>query len=174
MWSLVLDLIQKNYGLYELHQLLPLKVTHDLPLSGTRFPVWNRYSAGRRIVIGRVTGDGKWAGKKKLTHCNYLHLHVIGLIIAIGAMLIIPSAPGHVAKASTCSTSFGTHRVTLSSSFTTSGSCSAGVATGQTTGAGRINGGSKSSCTAFSDSQEVHGYQLLDSNGAVSCSSHSP
>gem|GEM_PF-1924763 len=103
-----------------------------------------------------------------------MHLHVIGLIIAIGAMLVIPSAPGHVAKASTCSTSFGTHRVTLSSSFTTSGSCSAGVATGQTTGAGRINGGSKSSCTAFSDSQEVHGYQLLDSNGAVSCSSHSP
>jgi len=46
-------------------------------------------------------------------------------------MSVIPSAPGHVAKASTCSDSVSTHGSTESFSSTTSGGCSSGGATSQ-------------------------------------------
>ena len=100
---------------------------------------------------------------------------VIALIIAIGAMLVIPSPIGHVAKASTCSFSFGFHGATVGSSSTTSGGCSAGGSLAVGAGGSSItHGGSRSSCTAGSSGGGGNAVQFSDGKGAVSCSSHSP
>jgi len=99
---------------------------------------------------------------------------VIALIIGVGAMLVIASPIGHVAKASTCSVSSS---VTGTVSSTTSGSCSTGVASSQSS-AITVNphGGSKSSCSGTSTSTSPSAGSAVgqDSNGAVSCSAHSP
>jgi hypothetical protein len=104
---------------------------------------------------------------------------VIGLIIAVGVMLVIPSPMGQMAKASTCSSSAslgGT--ITVSTSATKSGSCSTGSVFSPSSGASRSHGGSASSCTSVSGtSRPGIGFirtEAHDSNGAVSCSSHSP
>ena len=99
---------------------------------------------------------------------------VIGLIIGMGAMLVIPSPIGDSAKASTCSVSIGT-----AGSSSTSGSCSGAI---MRSGFGITSvvrfsspfGESKSSCTSTSVSQSEQGHDGDDSNGAVSCSAHSP
>ena len=97
---------------------------------------------------------------------------VIALIIGVGAMLVIPSPIGHVAKASTCSFSIGG---VFSGSSTTSGSCSAGGASSSGGPfADASGGGSKSSCTSTSANQGSSGLTVQNSNGAVSCSAHSP
>jgi hypothetical protein len=105
---------------------------------------------------------------------------VIGLIIAIGAMLVIPIPIAHVAKASTCSVSSSKHGNSASFSSTFSGACSSGGAIrGSGTGITGIisaSGGSQSSCDSKSVSttpSSVRG-ELHNNNGAVSCSSHSP
>jgi hypothetical protein len=98
-------------------------------------------------------------------------------VTALVAILLVPSLPTHVAKASTCSTSFNRHGFSQSFSSTTSGSCSSGSAIRQgtgVTGAFNAGGGSKSSCTAVSAGGNGAGLDNSDSNGAVSCSSHSP
>lgn len=105
---------------------------------------------------------------------------VIGLIIAIGAMLVIPNPIGQLAKASTCSVSIGAHEAgTITVSGSTSGSCSGGGAImrsgfGITSVVQGPHGDSKSSCTSTSVSQSEQGHDGDDSNGAVSCSSHAP
>ena len=99
------------------------------------------------------------------------------IIITVGAMLVaIPSvSTTQVAKASTCSASVGfPGGVTVSASSTTSGSCSTGGAIGDHQGVLGPHGGSKSSCSSGSASQSSSSISLQDSNGAVSCSSHSP
>ena len=101
--------------------------------------------------------------------------YVIALMIGVGAMLVIPSAPGHMAKASTCSFSFGFHGPTVGSTSTTSGGCSGGGSLAVGAGGSSItHGGSRSSCTAGSSGGGGNAVQFSDSNGAVSCSSHSP
>jgi len=97
---------------------------------------------------------------------------IIALIIGVGAMLVIPSATANVAKASTCSFSFGVHGLTFTSSTTNSGACSSGAAVSQHSGAISGGGGSKSSCSSVSASQNSDNSGGQDSNGAVSC--HSP
>jgi hypothetical protein len=105
---------------------------------------------------------------------------VIGLIIAIGAMLVIPIPIAHVAKASTCTVSISGHGNSASTSSTSSGACSSGGAKrGSGTGITGIlsaSGGGQSSCVSKSVSttpSSVRG-ELHNNNGAVSCSSHSP
>ena len=100
------------------------------------------------------------------------------IIIAVGAMLaVIPNGSiTHVAKASTCSSSFlgGAGSV----SFTSSGSCAIGGAisinSGGPTGAISGDGGSNSSCSSSSTSHNFASAISSSSNGAVSCSNHSP
>jgi len=108
---------------------------------------------------------------------------VVGLIIGVAAMLIIPSPIGRVAKASTCSAFIGIHGITISGSSTTSGSCSSGGAFATSGGSRGIGGeaigsfgGSKSSCSSVSSGPHVVSslQSSGSSNGAVSCSSHSP
>jgi hypothetical protein len=100
---------------------------------------------------------------------------VIGLIISVGVMLVIPSPIGHVAKASTCSTSLSSSSGGVGSgSFTTSGSCSSSGSTSQSSLALGQVGGQKSSCTSGSTSKNSADLGVQSSNGAVSCSSHSP
>ena len=97
---------------------------------------------------------------------------VIGLIIAIGLMLVIPSPIGHVAKASTCSAS-----TSSSGSISTSstGSCSSvGAASRNGFALGISVTNQKSSCHSTSISKNSVDINSQDSNGAVSCSSHSP
>ncbi len=96
---------------------------------------------------------------------------VIGLIIAIGTMLVIPTSPGEVAKASSCSASSST---TGTLSATSVQQCSGGGAAAQTHGVTVLNPGGKSSCSAVSATHSVEHVQASSNNGAVSCSSHSP
>ena len=94
---------------------------------------------------------------------------IIGLIIAIGAMLVIPSPIGHVAKASTCSFSASGG----SGSSTSSGSCSiSGAITSSSLGLTGFSG--KSACTSTSASKGSVSNGGDASSGAVSCSAHSP
>ena len=108
----------------------------------------------------------------------------LGAIVALTAIFVIPTnvSTTHVARASTCSASTSG----LTSSSTTSGGCSSGGAVRQPVGQGPqivaetvAHGGSiafKSSCTSISTSsaQKSIDTNTGDSNGAVSCSSHSP
>lgn len=68
-------------------------------------------------------------------------------------MLVIPSPISHVAKASTCSSSFATSSFTTSSSTTTPGGCSGGMVAGKRAGGGGPLGGSKSSCVSATAGQ---------------------
>jgi hypothetical protein len=104
---------------------------------------------------------------------------VIGLIIAMGAMLVITSPMGQVARTSHCSASVARHGLHDSArTITSSGACSSGTSIRQGTGGiGFLDahGRQKSSCTSASAaSQGGVGFDRLDSNDAVSCSSHSP
>lgn len=98
---------------------------------------------------------------------------VIALIIGVGAMLVIPTPIGRVAKASTCTFVGSNHGLTLSGSGSASGSCSiaAGISQGAARGGGLF---SKSSCSSASASSVSSDFKSSGSNGAVSCSSHSP
>lgn len=101
----------------------------------------------------------------------------IGLIIAAGVMLVIPIPMGHVAKASTCNSSTSSASG-FRGSFTihtTSGSCSTAGSNTQHSFSQGVNGGQKSSCSSAStDSQGDASRHGQSSNGAVSCSSHTP
>jgi hypothetical protein len=99
---------------------------------------------------------------------------VIALIIAVGVMLVIPSPIGHVAKASTCSTSLSSGSGNIGSgSFTTSGSCSiSGAVTSSSLGLTGSRGKSACSSTSASKGSVSNGGDV--SSGAVSCSAHSP
>jgi hypothetical protein len=104
---------------------------------------------------------------------------VVGLIIAMGTMVVIPSPMGQVAKAITCSIMFANHVAQFSSKSTFPGSCSVATAISQKTaiiGAGPIDRDSKSTCLSASSSFTPNTSNLNrnEGNGAVSCSSHSP
>jgi hypothetical protein len=105
---------------------------------------------------------------------------VIGLIIAMGAMLVMPSPVGHLAKASNCSIMFAVHGTQFSSRSTLPGGCSVGTATSQMNakvgvgGAITHNPDIKSTCVGASSSFTQSGLNIDESSGAVSCSSHSP
>jgi hypothetical protein len=115
----------------------------------------------------------------------------LGAIIAIAAVLIVPNAPMHIAKASSCSSSSSESKIPVqgSQSFSGSGSCSTSSAgySSQTIGrnpSGGIsvvgpdvdnsaNGGKGGSCSAISGPSIIGGEQHTAS-GSVSCSSHAP
>jgi hypothetical protein len=103
----------------------------------------------------------------------------LGAVIALTAILVIPSAPTHIAKASTCGGSANSHGNTHSFSSTESGSCASnGEATGgpnHFVSAGN-KGGHTSSCNSVSVSSTVSGSDLdkKSSSGSVSCSTHKP
>jgi hypothetical protein len=87
-------------------------------------------------------------------------------------MLLLPIAPDHIskAKASTCSSQvYGT-----SFSISTSGGCSMSNAAGQHAAILVFQAASGSSCQSVSASHPAHIGHEQGSNGAVSCSSHSP
>lgn len=99
-------------------------------------------------------------------------------IMALTAIFVIPNAytSTQIAKASQCSMFANSHFSGGSQSGSFSGSCSTGtVALG--TGSiieGIPHGGSKASCTSVSFSPSSVSGITQDSNGAVSCSEHSP
>jgi hypothetical protein len=102
----------------------------------------------------------------------------LSAIMALTAIFVIPSAytptSTQVAKASSCSAS--TSHLSISASH--SGSCATRSFAGQAAqGVGQV-GGSQSSCGSNSVAQNSHttflSRQQFSSNGAVSCSSHSP
>ena len=102
----------------------------------------------------------------------------LGAVIAITAMLAIPNASTHFAKASNCSGSANSHGNTHSFSSTESGSCASnGEATGGAFGQSAGNrGGLTSSCNSVSVSSTSHSSDLdkHTSSDSVSCSTHKP
>ena len=103
----------------------------------------------------------------------------LGAVIALTAMLAIPNASTHFAKASTCGGSAANSFSTHSFSSTTSGSCASnGEATGgpnHFVSAGN-RGGLTSSCNSVSVSSSSSNSDLdkHTSIGSVSCSTHKP
>lgn len=107
-------------------------------------------------------------------------MFIIMLVLGVGAMFVIPSPVVQVAKASICNTSVMTSfSKTGASTGQTSGSCSGSISGGGPTPASefasiRVAGGLKSSCAATSMNNINPGGESHHSNGAVSCSAHSP
>lgn len=103
-------------------------------------------------------------------------IFIVMVILEVAAMLVIPSAPTQVVKASTaqCSASNSHGTVTQSKS----GSCASSSFASLPVLSRGVVGGSQSSCKSGSVAVTPNGAafngQGFSSNGAVSCSSHSP
>jgi hypothetical protein len=103
-------------------------------------------------------------------------IFIVILILGIGAVLVIPNTPAQVVKASTaqCSASNSHGTVTQSKS----GSCASSSFASLPVLSRGVVGGSQSSCKSGSVAVTPNGAafnnQGFSSNGAVSCSAHSP
>ena len=103
-------------------------------------------------------------------------IFIVIVILGVAALLVIPSAPAQVVKASTaqCSASNSHGTVTQSKS----GSCASSSFSSLPVLSRGVVGGSQSSCKSGSVAVTPNGAafnnQGFSSNGAVSCSSHSP
>jgi hypothetical protein len=92
-------------------------------------------------------------------------------VIALVTILLIPTSPTHIAKASSCNASSSNGQ---SGSAISSGSCSTSISVSRHAGSLFTDAGPKSICTSASSSQISSDSDADDSNGGVSCSSHSP
>jgi hypothetical protein len=107
----------------------------------------------------------------------------LGVVIAITAMLAIPNAPAHFARASSCSSSANTGHSTKQTGGTGSGSCATssaasgtplrfGLNENPTSGTPR---GNTNSCSSNSIGATTTSFQDKSASGSsVSCSSHPP
>jgi hypothetical protein len=97
----------------------------------------------------------------------------IGAVIALFTILLVPGISTHIAKASSCSTSFQSKGLTGHISITSSGSCSFSFAGSQFI-ASVDHATGKSSCSSDAASSTNSSGSGHSSNSGVSCASHSP
>jgi hypothetical protein len=105
-------------------------------------------------------------------------IFIVMLILGVAAMLVIPSAPTQVVKASTaqCSTHNGHNPIQTRSESGSCASATFSTSTGWLKPGRGFVGGSQSSCNSGSIALKgaAFGQQKISSNGDVSCRSHSP
>jgi hypothetical protein len=102
---------------------------------------------------------------------SYRIVFPIVTVIALVTILLIPTSPTHIAKASSCNASSSSGQ---SGSAISSGSCSASISVSRHAGSLFTDAGPKSICTSASSSQISSDSDADDSNGGVNCNSHSP
>jgi hypothetical protein len=103
-------------------------------------------------------------------------IFIVMLILGVAAVLMIPTAPTQVVKATTAQCSASNSHGTVTQ--TKSGSCASSAFASLPVLSRGVVGGSQSSCKSGSVAVTPNGAafsnQGFSSKGAVSCSSHSP